>query len=184
MLTEEWSLNAAFERLMNTNTILYFQASLSLCLLKQCKIIFCSMLTEEWSLTEALAKCQPSPLQMPQWLINQCFLSLSCLLNYEFKYFQVFSPCMYFAEKPALTFLPAWKTDVTPGWQAFDKLDLFRHQVVNISKAFYELPCLLRVSFNGLRGTQLVESESRNSDEDHIWTRIGRKWKWEFGFGN
>ena len=54
----------------------------------------------------------------------------------------------------------------TPGWQAFDKLDLLRHQVVKISKAFYELPCLLRVSFNGLRGTQLVESESKNSDED------------------
>ena len=27
---------------------------------------------EEWSLTEALAKCQPSTLQMPQSLINQC----------------------------------------------------------------------------------------------------------------
>ena len=51
---------------------------------------------------------------------------------------------------PALAFLPAWKTDVrpatTPNWQAFDKLDLLRHQVVNISKVFYKLPCLLKVS--------------------------------------
>ena len=89
-------------------------------------------------------------------------------------------------KRPALTFLPAWKTDVrpatTPNWQAFDKLDLLRQQVVNISKAFYKLPCLLRVSFNGLRGTQLVESESKNSDEDQKWTRIVRKWKWDFGF--
>ena len=89
-------------------------------------------------------------------------------------------------KRPALTFLPAWKTDVrpatTPGWHTFDKLDLLRHQVVNISKAFYKLPCLLRVSFNGLRGTQLVESESENSDKDQKWKITGRKWKWEFGF--
>ena len=91
-------------------------------------------------------------------------------------------------KRQALSFLPASKTDVapttTPGWQAIDKLDLVRHQVVNISKAFYDLPCLLRVSFNGLRGTQLVESESKNSDEDQKWARMCRKWKWEFGFGN
>ena len=106
---------------------LYLQASLSLCLLKQCKIIFWSMLTEEWSLTEALAKCQPSPLQMPQWLINQCFLSLSCLLNYEFKYFQVFSARMYFTENTSFSLfasLKNWRasrhnTKLAGVWQAW-----------------------------------------------------------------
>ena len=127
MLTETGPWLRPLSAWWTQTQILYFQASSSLCLLKQCKIIFCSMLTEEWSLTEALAKCQPSPLQMPQWLINQCFLSLSCLLNYEFKYFQVFSPCMYFTEKTSFNLFASLKnwgasrknTRLAGFWQAW-----------------------------------------------------------------
>ena len=93
---------------------------------------------------------------------------------------------LHFTEKTSFALfacLKNWRgssTRLAGFWQAWSSLAPGCQDLEGF--LLIKLPCLLRVSFNGLRGTQLVESESRNSDEDQKWTRIGRKWKWEFWF--